>query len=172
MNYEFSNFPLDLVLNLVNIAVMFLLVRMLAYKPVKKFLDERRAKMETKDAQADAAQAQADAMKAEYTAKMEAAQADAQARAQEILDKAQDRANKMVAQAQVRADELLARAQERVEADREDALRSIQEETVSMALDIAGRILQRSVTDEDTQNMANRFFKEIGNPISDRDDDA
>ena len=172
MNYEFSNFPLDLALNLVNIVVMFILVRVLAYKPVKKFLDARREKMDAKDAQADAAMAQAETMKAEYAAKLETAQADAQAQAQDILDRAQERADKMVAQAQARADELIARAQEQVDADREDALRSIREESVSMALDIAGRILQRSVNDEDTQNMANRFFKEIGNPASDRDDDA
>ena len=36
----------DLIINIVNIIVLFVIVKTLAYKPVKKFLDDRKAKIE------------------------------------------------------------------------------------------------------------------------------
>ena len=45
MNYDFSNFPIDLILNILNIVILFVIVRFLVYKPVKKFMDARTARV-------------------------------------------------------------------------------------------------------------------------------
>ena len=59
-------YPIDFVLHIVNIVVLFLLVRSLAYKPIRKFMREREEKIAAQLAEAEAAQAGVDALKAEY----------------------------------------------------------------------------------------------------------
>ena len=43
----------DLLINIVSIIVLYLVVKKLAYKPVKKFLDARTEKVETEKAEAE-----------------------------------------------------------------------------------------------------------------------
>ena len=45
MNYDFSNIPTDLILNILNIVILFVIVRFIVYKPVKKFIDGRKERV-------------------------------------------------------------------------------------------------------------------------------
>ena len=58
----------DLIINIVNIIVLFVIVKTLAYKPVKKFLDDRKAKIEKQLNDAAEAQKQADEKAQRYVA--------------------------------------------------------------------------------------------------------
>ena len=53
MNINLSETVVDLIINILNIVILFLIVKALVYKPVRKFLDDRRAKVneETSKAQ-------------------------------------------------------------------------------------------------------------------------
>ena len=57
----------DLIINIVNIIVLFVIVKTLAYKPVKKFLDDRKAKIEKQLNDAAEAQKQADELSREVS---------------------------------------------------------------------------------------------------------
>ena len=59
----------DLAINLANIVIMFLIVRFLVYKPVRKFMNARAQKAENEKKEADAKLEEALKLKEEYTLK-------------------------------------------------------------------------------------------------------
>lgn len=161
MNYDISNFPLDIVLNILGIVIIFLLVRLLAYKPVKKFLDARRARLDKEKEDSAKTVAEAEAMRDKYAAVLADAEKNAEAEAKRIIDAANERAGIIISEANERADKVLSLAETKILSEREAALGNIEKESVTMALDIAEKILERRVTDSDTINMAHKFFREL-----------
>ena len=74
-----SSIPIDIVLNLLNIVLLFLLVRTLVYKPVRRFMDARTERVNAAAAEAAEKAADADARKAQYDEKLAAAQQECDA---------------------------------------------------------------------------------------------
>ena len=63
---QISDAVRDLIINIINIIVLFVIVKSLAYKPVKKFLDARKARIDESLKNAEDKNAEADALKAQY----------------------------------------------------------------------------------------------------------
>ena len=56
----------DLIINIIDIVILFVIVRALAYKPVKKFLDARKARIAKELEDAASAKSEAEAEAAKY----------------------------------------------------------------------------------------------------------
>lgn len=63
---QISDAVKDLIINIINIIVLFVIVKSLAYKPVKNFLDARKARIDESLKNAENKNAEADALKAQY----------------------------------------------------------------------------------------------------------
>lgn len=158
LGLDFSKIPMDILLNLLNIVLLFLIVRKLAYKPVRKFMDKRTARVTAAAKQAQEKSTEADIEKAKYTSMLRQSEAQ-QAQALENAQKqAKTEAAAIVAEAQKQADEIVAQAQKQAKQTHDDALKGLQEEVVSLAFDISEKLLERSVRDDDTKKMADRLF--------------
>ena len=106
----------DLLINIVSIIVLYLVVKKLAYNPVKKFLDARKERVEAQKAVAEESLKEATEMKEKYDELLkdsENAKADAikeginnaKAEAAEILDSAREQAKAIVDKANKNAKE-------------------------------------------------------------------
>ena len=153
MNYDFSNFPIDLILNILNIVILFVIVRFLVYKPVKKFMDARTARV-------TAAAEAADALSEQLKAQLAGAANDADRIRNEAAAAAKVQADNVLKEAGEQADRIVSEAKERAEAEREEVLSSLRSDIASSAEAIAGKILERKVSDEDTKRIAEEFFRE------------
>lgn len=158
MNYDINNFPLDLVLNILGIVIIFIIVRLLVYKPAKKFLDARRERLNAERASADAEKQRALEMKASLEEKLSSSEEAAKAEARCIIDEAKTEAAGIIAEANERAEKVLSMAEAKIKAERESAKKASERETISMAFEIAEKILERRVNDSDTINMAQKLF--------------
>ena len=160
MNYDFSKLPVDLVLNILNIVILFVIVRFLVYKPVKNFIDSRAERVNKAAEEAENKSKAAD----ELSAKLEAQLADAEHEAEAIKNEAalaaKNRADEVIADAKAQADKIIADAKERAENEKKEILSSVRDEIAAGAEAIAGRILERKVSDEDTRRIAEEFFRE------------
>ena len=56
------------------------------------------------------------------------------------------------------AQKLLADARTQAQAAHDEALTGLQDEVAGLAVDIAGKVLERTVTDADTRRLADEFF--------------
>ncbi len=148
----------DLVINIINIVVLFIVTKKLLYKPVKKYLEDRKAKVASGFEEAEKMKAEALAQKAEYDAVIADADAKVKASLAESQAKAKEEAEKILAAAKAEAEGLLKESREEAEAERKQLLKAEKEDIVGAALDISGRILCREVTDADNRAIIDSFF--------------
>ncbi len=150
--------PLDIVIYLINIGVLFVLLRMVLFKPVRKFLDARSSSVAKELDDAKAAMADADELKANYAASMQ----DADQQVKKLILEGTRQANVQAAQivdaANGKAKELLSDAREKSAVEREEAIAALQTQITDMAVALAERILQREVNQADNQKVIDTFF--------------
>lgn len=158
---DFSKIPFDLVINILNIVVIFPIVRLLAYKPIRKFLDARRQKLDDEKTANEKIKAEAEEKKAEYEALLKNSEDAANEKKNEILVDAQNRADEIIASARDTAKSIVADAEKAAEEHKADALRSSAEGIAQVAVGVAERILSRNVTAADTEALVEEFIKDI-----------
>jgi len=146
---------------LLNLGVLFVLLRLLLYKPISKFLAARRERIATQ--LSDAEKTRVDALQllesAQIQLKQNRYQADqvlADARVQ-----AQAYAAEILADAKQQAAVLLAKAREQTVREAQEANDQLQAQVVDLAADLAGRILAREVRAEDHIALVDAFFDEV-----------
>ena len=123
----------QILLHWMNLAILVGGLYFILFKPVKQFMEKRDAFYREKDEQAEARLAEADRIKAEYQAKLDAADEEirqARAKAQQAAQKS---AEEQLTQARVQAEQLLVHARTEAEHDREQILRSSQRELRKLA---------------------------------------
>jgi hypothetical protein len=74
-------YPLDIAIHLVNIVIFYLIVKLLVYKPVRKFMDERTARIQGEKDEAKRLMDDAQKTQAEYDGKI----AEAETACQQII---------------------------------------------------------------------------------------
>ena len=158
LGLDLSKVPIDLVLNLLNIVLLFLIVRKLAYKPIRKFMDERTARVTGEAKAAEEKAAEADRLKAEYAQLLENGEAQQKAQAEEARKAAQLEADKIVADARTQADDIVEKARAQAQKEHDETLGTMREDVVDLAFDISEKLLEHSVRDADTKKMADRLF--------------
>lgn len=158
-NFDVSNLPLDLLMNILNIVLLFILIRFFVYKPVKKFMDNRTARVNEVAAKAAAELSEAEKIKSQY----ESILSDSKTEVQNIISQGRDtasaEASKIISDAKESAANLIVKAQEKIEAENKKAIKNMQNEVVDLAFDISEKLLDREIKDEDNKAIAERFFE-------------
>ncbi len=151
----------DLLINIVSIIVLYLVVKKLAYNPVKKFLNARTEKVEAQKLEAAENLKEANEMKEKYDELLkdsENAKADAikeginnaKAEATEILDSAREQAKAIVDKANKNAKE-----------KEQETLDNAREEIVNLAIDASATLLQREFDDADNKRLIEDFLDSL-----------
>ena len=152
--------PLEIAIHMVNIVVLYLLLRTLVYRPVRKFMQERAQRVQKQLDEAEQTHQQAEALKTEYQQKLAQAEAQAQRCLEEGNQKAAESAAAIVAEANLRAAGIMDTARTEASAVKEKAVEELEPEIADMAVTIAGRILGREVSERDNQELIDAFFRQ------------
>jgi F-type H+-transporting ATPase subunit b len=153
--------PLDLVIHIVNIVVLFFLLRLILYKPVARFLSERSERINKQLSDAENKLKEAEEMKLEYQRQLDRAEAQEHDIVRGAEAKAAQEASAIIADANSRAEKIIAEAQDRIEKEKKRAVEQMQVEIAQLAIDIAARILKREVNAADSILIAEQFFSEM-----------
>ena len=148
----------DLIINVINILILFFVTKGLLYKPVKKVLEKRRAEQAKTLEEAELIKAHAQEKKEKYDALMADTAAIRLNALQEAQTKAQERSEEILAEARAQAAELTESTRKKAEAEREKLLEDAREELGAIAVELSGRILAREVTDADNRRIIDSFF--------------
>ena len=151
----------DLLINIVSIIVLYLVVKKLAYNPVKKFLNARTERVENNKAEAAKNLSEANEMKEKYSellkdcenAKADALKeglANAKAEAKEIIDDAREQAKTIVEKANKNAKD---KEQELIDNSRD--------EIVNLAIDASATLLKREFDDSDNKRIIEDFLDSL-----------
>ncbi len=146
-----------------NFLLLVAVVSWFGYKPLVKVMDERRNKIATDLANAEAAKAAAGKIKEEYEAQL----SNARVEAQEIIDRANKSAteayNQMLVQAKEEQERIFKSAQEKIEREKVNALMEVRAEVVSLSMALAEKVVEKKLDKEADQKIINEFLDEITN---------
>ena len=142
---------LNLLYTVVNILVLFLLLRKFLYKPVMNIIAQRQKQVD-------------DALNAAETSKQEAVAAlnDAQARRTAYEQQAEKDKQQLLADAQKQADAILAESKAAAEAERQHKLRQADAQTTALARAMCEKLLARSLNEQDDARLLDDLLEKAG----------
>lgn len=154
--------PWTLIAQLCNLFIQLLLIKKFLFKPVKEILEKRKAKADAEIADAVKAKEEAVAMKAEYEQNMQ----EAREKANEILSTAQKTATikseEILKDASAQAIAIKAKAEKDIEQEKRKAVNEIKDEIGTMAVEIAGKVIEREISDKDHAKLIDEFIEKVG----------
>jgi F-type H+-transporting ATPase subunit b len=153
--------PLDILIHIINIVVLFILLRLILFKPVTRFLDERAERIRNQLSEAENALKEAQSLKLEYQRQLDTAAEQGHDVIRASQTKATQEAQAIIANANAQAEKILSEAQERIAKEKERAVEQMRQEVAQLATEIAARILKREVTTADNVALAEEFFREM-----------
>ena len=154
-------YPLDILIHIVNIVVTYLLLRVLLYKPVRKFMDERAQKIEHQMQQAKELEDAAKQSKQQYDTQIAESEQKARELIREGEQKALAAAESITSGARKQAEQIIADAKQKAEEEKKRAMEGMQDQLADVATQIAGRLLRREVSLEDNRRVVDEFFDEV-----------
>ena len=125
-------------------------------------LEKRKAKADAEISDATKAREEAEAMKAEYEQNM----LEARDKANEILADATKAATvkseEILKEASQTAVSMKAKAEKDIEQEKRKAVNEIKDEIGSMAVEIAGKVIEREISEEDHTKLIDEFITSVG----------
>jgi F-type H+-transporting ATPase subunit b len=151
---------LDIIIHIINIGVLYFLLRLILYKPIKKFLRARTERVQGQLEEAEKMQQEAAQNKVLYEKKIQESKEQAHAIMFESTQKATEAAEDIMRDAKQRADMLMENAHDKIGVERTQVLSEMQGQIIDIATQLAARILRREVNKEDNAVIAREFFRE------------
>ncbi|MDR1024872.1 MAG: F0F1 ATP synthase subunit B [Treponema sp.] len=146
---------------LINIAILFVILRALLFKPVTKFMADRSRKIEESLAGAESEKVQARQLLEQYQTQLKSADEEAEAILKSARENAGQEAERIVAEGKARAENLIAAARTRIDSEQQAALALFKTEAAALVLAAAGRLLMRDLSQEDDRRLAASLLKEL-----------
>ena len=154
--------PWTIIFQICNLLILFALIKKFLFKRVMAVLDQRQQEIDGIYSAADKAKDDADQMKEEYTRRMSNARAEADMLVKNAMDTAQRRGDAIVQEARDEATHLKQKAESDIEQERRKAYSELVGEISGMAVDIAGRMVEREINADDHKELVEEFIKKAG----------
>ena len=152
-------YPQDIIIHIINIVVLYVVLRALVYNPVRKFMNDRTQRIQKQLDDAKAADAEAQAKRHEYDDILSKAESEARQKLSESDSQAAVRAQAIVDKANQQAREIISGAKETAEEERRRMMENMREDVADAAVEIAGHLLSKEVDLEDNKKLAKQFFE-------------
>ncbi len=149
-------------IHVLNVIILYVVLRLLLYKPVLKFIKKREHKFADKVDELDEREKELDRRKQEYEKLMEEASSEAATIITNSNEMARDHAREVLDNAKEHARDLVIRAKKEIEAEKMQARLDMKTEIADMAIQIAEKVLEREVSLEDNRKIIDEFFERVG----------
>lgn len=153
----------SIVISLLNLLILFLLVKKFLFKPIKKVFDDRKKEVDKVYSEAEELKNEAEADRTFYLER----KAKADEEAEEIVRSATERAKKngeeIVKDARAEADAAKKKAEREIEQEKLKAVNDAKNEIASISVEIAEKIVEREINEADQKQFVDRFVNELKN---------
>jgi F-type H+-transporting ATPase subunit b len=149
-----------LIAQVVNFAILLIILKAFIYKPVLKMLDERRAKIQEGLSAAERGREQAAEADRESQAQIDAARRQGQdivAQSQQVAARIQEEARQ---QAQQQAEALLERARSEIQLERDAAILELRKEFADLTITAAEKVIGQSLDRSAHQRLIDQALAE------------
>lgn len=151
----------QVVISLVNLLLLFLILRKFLYKPVRKMMASRQAEVDDVYRRAGEALEQAEKDRDEYAYKLSTADAECDELIRVAQQNARQRSSAIVSEAEDRAAGMIRRAENEIELEKGKATAGMKKEIADLAVQLAEKLLEREINESDHANLIDSFIEGI-----------
>jgi len=153
----------QIVASLLNLLILFLIIKKFLYKPVKAMLEKRQAEIEKQYTDAEDAKEQALLNKKNYEEILAGAQDKADSLISSAVNMASAREQEILDDAKRKADGILRKAESDAQLELKKAEESIKQEIIGVSTVLTEKLLEREIKADDHQKLIDSFIENIGN---------
>ena len=153
---------LNLLYTVVNVLVLFLLLRKFLYKPVMNIIAQRQKQVDDALAAAETSKKEAAATLNTAQDKLRNVDAEAAARRTAYEEQAEKEKQQLLADAQKQADAIVAEGKRNAEAERQHKLREADAQTTALAREMCEKLLARNLTAQDDARLLDDLLEKAG----------
>ncbi len=146
--------------HIIALAVLVAVMVFLLYKPMKKIISDHNKHLNDVFSENDKLNAEALDMKNKYEGMVADVKQEAVRVSAEAAEKAQVRADEIVSQAEKSAQNILLSAKEESKASKERLSNEFKTAVSKMAVDIAGKVLEREISEKDNKDIIDACLTE------------
>ena len=150
---------------LLNTLIIFFVARKYLFGPVMKIIQDRQKEIDDMYADAGEAKEQATQLRSEYEEKLAQASETSQRIVREAVARGQSREEEILRQANAEAAAILEKASDDIAQQKKKAVNDAKNEISSLAMDIAGKVVGRSLDAKDQKALVDRFIEELGDQV-------
>ncbi|MEA4813738.1 MAG: F0F1 ATP synthase subunit B [Oscillospiraceae bacterium] len=152
----------NIIWTVVNLIILFILLKIFLFKPVLGMLEKRRQTIENSLNEADQKNTVAGELKAKYEDSLKSARQESIQIVSDAKDRAQVQYNQIIDKANVDATQIVHQANASAVADREAVMKEAQGEIANLALAAASKLLGSNVDAKANKDMLDAFLSEAG----------
>lgn len=156
------NLDWNIVWTIVNILVLFLLLKHFLFKPITEMMESRTAEIKNNLKDAEDQKQKASELTAQYEEKLQGAHAEAAQIVSEARQRGQREYDAILKTAGQDAQKEQERARADMEREREEMLRGVQENVTELVLLTASKLSQKELDEESDRKLVDSFLSEAG----------
>ena len=149
-----------LVAQVINFAILFGLLYLVAYKPIMRMLNERSRKIKESMEQTELIKEQAAHAEEEVKKQLEAARQQGQGIIAQAMRTGEEVKQKAQQEAGQDAEALITRARLEIQRERDEAVDELRREFVDLTIMAAGKVIDRSLDKEAHRRLIDKVLKE------------
>ena len=145
-----------------NLMIQLVIFKKFLLKPIKQVIADRKAKADREIADAQKLRTEAEAMKAEYEQNLQNARTEANQIVATAQKTATARSEEIVGEARAQAAALKQKAEADIAQERKKAVNEVKDEIGGIAMEIASKVVEREIREEDHRDLIDEFIKNVG----------
>ena len=142
------------------LTVLFVLKKF-AWNPLLDFLEEREKDIAESLKMAESAKTDLEKIKEESEKILNEAKKEGKTIVSDSKQKAEESANKILNDAKEKSNEILDDAKSKIDIEKKRAIKEIKEEVVDLSLELATKVLQRNINDEDNSKFVKSSLEAV-----------
>lgn len=145
-----------------NLLILYLFLKKILFVPMKNMIDSRQKEIDDMYKNAAEAETDAMAMKSSYEEKISHADEESEEILKTALRRAQLKEEEILRDAQDEATRIYERAEEQIALEKKRALSEVKNEVSGMAIEIAGAVIGREVSEKEHSRFIDNFIDSVG----------
>ena len=152
----------NLVFNMINVLVLYLLMRKFLFGPVTEIMEKRKLAIEASLAEAEEKNSEALQLKQDYEKALEDADEKATAIVKEAKQRALGEHDRQINATQKEISEMMESAKKSIELEKQKSMQDIQLEIAGVAMAAAAKVIRKNVDDSTNKKIIDDFLSEEG----------
>ncbi len=151
----------EIVAQVASFLLLFFILRIFAWKPLLKLLDERKAKIASGFKTIEEAKQEMESLKAEYQSRLDGAAAEAQAKIKEAVEEGKKLSEELKKAAYQDAQKIIDHARSDIKFELSKAKDELKDKIVELSMTAAEIVIQDKLTEKEDRKIVKDFLDKI-----------